>query len=141
MAADRRAARAEILHGVLELLGREIGELQRDGRQRDEAVRMLLAPGRKQLIVQRDDVFRDRVLSRVPPEEVHAERLDIDTALVHRGEPFRAEHDRRRRYPRRIRARQTLRDLREHAVRMHVDDFHALARDTDLLALRLRIDA
>ena len=106
VAADRRAARAEILHGMLELLGREIGELQRNRRQRHEAVGVLLAPSREHLVVQRDDIFRDCAIPRVPPEEVDAERLNVDAALVHRGEPFGTEHDRRRRDARRVRARQ-----------------------------------
>ena len=92
MAADRRAARTEILHGVLELRGREIRKLERDRGQRDEAVGMLLAPGREAVVVDSDDLLRELARLGIPPVEVHAQRLDVDAARVHRGESLGPEH-------------------------------------------------
>ena len=127
----------KILDGVLELLGREIRELQRDGAQADEARRVLLAPGRDALVVRRDDGARVVAVRRVPPIGVDAERLHVDAALVHRREPLGPEHERRRSDARRVDARHALRDLGEHAVRVHVDDRHAPAADRDAFRRRL----
>ena len=54
--ADGGAARAQFLDGVLELLRRQIGKLQRDRGQRNVAVRMRLAPFRQLFIVKLDDL-------------------------------------------------------------------------------------
>src|SRR5436190_24039279 len=51
-AADGRAAESELLDGILELLGRQFGILQRDGRDADEAVRVRGAPLRDFLVLE-----------------------------------------------------------------------------------------
>ena len=43
--ADRRTAMSEFVHRVLQLCGRELRMLQRDGRQRHEPVGMVSHPG------------------------------------------------------------------------------------------------
>ena len=131
----------KILHGMLELLGGEIRELQRDGAQADEARRVLFAPGRDALVVRRDDGTRVLAARGVPPIRVDAERLHVDAALVHRREPLGPEHERRRRDARRVDAGHAPRDLGEHAMRVHVDDGHAPAADRDALRRRLAVGA
>ncbi len=141
VAADRRAAEPKILHGMLELLGGEIRELQRDRAQADEARRVLFAPGREAFVVRRDDGARVLAARRVPPIRIDAERLDVDAALVHRREPLGPEHERRRRDARRVDAGHAPRDLREHAMRVHVDDGHPPAADRDALRRGLAVGA
>ena len=63
-AADRRAAQSQLPDGLVQLLGRKIGMLQRERRHPDEAIRMLRAPLRDLLVLQRDD---DHGPARDPP--------------------------------------------------------------------------
>ena len=112
----------KILDGVLELLGREIGKLQRDRAQADEARRVLFAPGGNAFVVRGDDGARIVAVRRVPPIGVDAERLNVDAALVHGREPLGPEHERRRRDARRVDARHAARYVGKHAMRVHVDD-------------------
>ena len=137
MTADRRAAEPKILDGVLELLGREIGKLQRDRAQAYEPRGVLLAPGRDALVVRGDDGARVGAARRVPPIGVDAERLDVDAAFVHRREALGPEHERRRGDARRVDTRHALRNLREHAVRVHVDDRYSPAADRHAFRRRL----
>ena len=131
----------EILDGVLELLGREIGKLQRDRAQADEPRRVLFAPRGDAFVVRGDDGARIVAVGRVPPIGVDAERLNVDAALVHGREPLGAEHQRRRRDPRRIDARHTARYVGENAMRVHVDDGHAPTTDRDPFWGRLCVGA
>ena len=52
--ADRGAAQAEPLDAVLELLGRQIGMLQRHRRERDEAIGMCRHPLGQSLVLRRE---------------------------------------------------------------------------------------
>ena len=52
VAADGGALEAELLDGIVQLLGRQIGMLQRGRRQPDEAFRIRLAPFRDALVMQ-----------------------------------------------------------------------------------------
>ena len=92
-AADRGAAHAELLHRVIELLGRELGMLQRQRRHPDEAIGMLGAPLRDALVLQRDEVARQRLVGVVAPG-VDVDRLVVDALRVHVDQTLRvAERD------------------------------------------------
>src|ERR1700674_50378 len=101
---------------------------------------MELAPRRKTFVLYLDDLGRKiAVRRRVPLEGVDVERLNVNSALVHFGEAVGAEsaaatagvalerstfHD--------------VGDFRNGGVRVHVDNFDALAADTNFAARRLR---
>ena len=76
-AGDADAAEAEILDRMLDLLGGEIGVLQRRRREGDEAVGMAGAELDQLLVLDPDQLGRGVALGAVP-ERVDAERLDID---------------------------------------------------------------
>ena len=135
MAADRSAAQAEIADRVLELRGGEIGKLQRHGAERDEAVRMLLAPRGQRLVVHAHDLVGELALRVVPPVLIDAERLHVDAALVHRGNALRTERHHAGDFARERRALDEIRHLRDRAMRMEIDDLRALARDADFAPL------
>ena len=90
VSADRGAAQAEPLDAVLELLGGEIGILQRDRRERDEAIGMRRDPLREPLVLRPDDPPRQIAIGGVPPEAVDGQRLHVDALLIHDLQPLRA---------------------------------------------------
>ena len=87
-AADRGAAQSQLADGVVELLGGEIGMLQRDRRHADEPIRMRAAPLGDLLVLQRDEIARERALGRVPPG-VDVDRLVVDPLRVHVDQTLR----------------------------------------------------
>ena len=85
-AADGSADQAELLHAVLELLGGEVGKLQRHRRVADEAARESLAHlATSFCALQVEDAAGEIAVGAVP-ERVDAERLDVDAVLVHVGD-------------------------------------------------------
>ena len=90
-AANRRAAQPQLRDPVFELLGGEIGKLQRHRRQPDESIGMRGAPGRERLVFDPDDLPRELAIRRVP-ERVDAQDLDVDSLLVQRSDPLGTEH-------------------------------------------------
>ena len=85
--ADRHAAQAEPLHAVFELLGREIGMLQRHRREADESIRVGGAERRQLLVLALDQLRGELAVDRVP-ERVDAEDLDVDALRVHGAKPL-----------------------------------------------------
>ena len=61
-ASDRGASQAQFPDRVIELFGRQIRVLQRDGGHADEAVRMCRAVLRDFFILERDHVARQRTV-------------------------------------------------------------------------------
>ena len=110
-AADASAAQAVLLHALHELLGGEVGMLERDGGEGHEAVGVRGA----ELLV---------------PVGVDAERLDVDALRVHRAQARRdvlLQQGVRLQRPPHERVRRGHR-----AVRVDVHGLHALAVDDDL---------
>src|SRR5206468_7978300 len=81
--ADRRAAQTKPLDRIVKLFSRQIRMLQRDGRKRDEAIRMRGHPCREPLVLDLDDAAREIAIGGVPPVAVDAERLHVEPLLVH----------------------------------------------------------
>src|SRR5207237_8360116 len=84
-AADGRAAQPELLDPVFELLGREIGELERNGREAREPIGMRRAPCGQLLVLDGHNLACELAVRRVP-EGVDAEDLHVDPLLVDRLE-------------------------------------------------------
>ena len=82
MAADGDAAHAEVLDGVVNLLHREIGELQSGGGESHETIGMQPDPFGEAVIVDADDFGGEVAIGGVPPECIDIERLNIDAAFV-----------------------------------------------------------
>ena len=57
--------------------------LQRNGRQRDESIRMRGHPLRQPLVLGADDGPRQVTVGGIPPVPVDRQRLDVDALLVH----------------------------------------------------------
>ena len=91
-AADGGAAQPEPLDSVFQLLGRQIGKLQRHRREPDEPIRMRRAPRGELLVLDGHDLARELAFGRVP-ERVDAQDLHVDPLLVDRFEAFGAEHE------------------------------------------------
>ena len=70
--ADRRAAQSQLLDAVLQLLGRQIGMLQGDRRERDKAIRMSGHPLGEPFVLDLHDPAREVAIGRVPPVAVDA---------------------------------------------------------------------
>ena len=92
MAADRGTAQPEPLDAVLELLSRQIRMLQRDRRERDEAIRMSGHPLGQPLVLDLHDPAREVAIGCVPPVAIDTERLNIEPLLVHDLQARWAQH-------------------------------------------------
>ena len=92
VAGDPDASHAQLADGVLELLDREIGMLQRDGRETDEAIRVGRAPLRQLLVLNGDDSPRQLAVRAVPPAALVAQNLDVDAPFIQRAKARRTEH-------------------------------------------------
>ena len=131
-AADQRSAQPQAFDAVLQLPRREIGVLQRHGRERDEPLGRDGAELDQPLILDPDHVGGAVAVGAVP-ERVDAERRDIDPLLVHRPQPLSGgllqqgrETD--------VLAQQRHR-LGNGAVRVHIDHRHPAAVDHHLAPL------
>ena len=82
-AAHADAAEAQLLDRMLDLLGGELGMLQRRRREGDEAVGVGRAELDQRLVLDLDQLGRDVALGAVPVG-IDAERLDVDALRVHR---------------------------------------------------------
>ena len=136
-AAQADAAQSVLLGAFLRLLDREVRMLQRHGRERDEPIRLCRADLCELLVLDLDQLLHDVSVGLVPVR-IDAERLDVDALLVHRAEAIcqrRARHEERLRLQRPSHQRHRVRDC---AVRVHVDGFHALAAHHDFAAPCLR---
>jgi len=110
----------------MELLGRQVGMMQGDRRQRDKSVGVCQHPLREPFVLREHDLGRQRALGRIPPVTVDAERLHVDALLIHDLQAFGAEVAAA---AARLGERRVLDDLihRNDAVRMDVDHFDATA--------------
>ena len=133
-AADADAAEAELLDRVLDLLGGQLGMLQRGGREGDEAVGIGGAELDQRLVLDLDQLGRDVALGAVPVW-VDAERLDVDALRVHRRDARAGVvHQQARRLERMLDQRHR---LGHAAMGVHVDGLDPLAVDHDLAAARM----
>ena len=133
-AADTDAAEAELLDGVLDLLGGELGMLQGRRREGDEAVGIGGTELDQGLVLHLDQLGRDVALGAVPVG-IDAERLDVDALRVHRGDAHAGVvHQQARRLERMLDQRHRLGNA---AMGVHVDGLDALAVDHDLAAARM----
>jgi len=131
-AGDADAAEAHVLDRVLDLLRGKVGELQRGGREGDEAVLVAGAELDQRFVLHLDQLFGGVALGAVP-ERIDAERLDIDARPVHlceAGADIRPQEARR--FERMI---DDLRGVRDDAMSVDIDGLDALAGDHDLPAL------
>src|SRR5262249_52577977 len=94
MARDADAAQAETLDRFLELLRREVGMLQRDGRQPREPIRVRGAPLGKLFVLNRDELPRGVTAQAIPPAALMAEDLHVDAEIVERANSRRTEDQR-----------------------------------------------
>jgi hypothetical protein len=85
VAADGGAAQAVLLDAFFELFSGELGMLQGDRRERDEAVGIRRARFGELLVLDLTDPLRE-IAVRVVPARVDAERFDVDALLVHRAQ-------------------------------------------------------
>ncbi len=76
---------AVFAHCVFELLHGEIGKLQRQRRERREAVRLLRAQRRQPFVLRLDDFFDEFALLAIPPR-VDTEHFHVDALRVHARE-------------------------------------------------------
>ena len=92
-AGDRDAAEAEVFDGVLDLLGGQVGVLQRGRREGDKAVGVAGAEFDELLVLHR---ISSAAASRsAVPVRVDAQRLDIDAGAVHLRQPVPTSDQRR----------------------------------------------
>ena len=82
-AAHADAAEAELLHSVLDLLGGELGMLQRGGREGDETVGIGRAEFDQRLVLHLDQLGRRVALGTIPIG-IDAERFHVDALRIHR---------------------------------------------------------
>ena len=115
-----------------ELLGGQLGKLQRHRCERDEAVRVGRAHLRQLLILQVDQLGRQILVGRIP-ERVDADGLDVDAHLVHLLNPcgsqsgviVTAERDSGAETPLNFRALEQLGRFRHAHMAVNVHGFHA----------------
>ena len=129
--ADGRALESLLLHSVLQLSGGEVGMLQRHGSKAREAVGMRRAPFGHFCVLQRNNFLGQVAVRRIPPEAVDVQQLHVDAARVERVDALRPQHEISAASAAALAleesALQQVRDFRHLAVRVHVDDFRALA--------------
>ena len=110
--------------------------LQRHRRERDEPLGVRRAGFGELFVLDADQLARDVTIGLVPVG-IDAQRLDVDTLLVHRLDPVRGpRHQQRLRLDLAPHQRHRLGD---GAVRVDVDRLDAPAVDDDLAAARLRL--
>jgi hypothetical protein len=124
-AADQGTAHGEPLDRVFELLGGEIGMLQRHRGQPDKAVGICRANLGEPFVLQVHDLPGEVGLGLVPEDRVEAERFHVDALPVHRLDPVLG-HDQR--LQRHLQPHQRHR-LRHLAMGAHVDGPDPLAVD------------
>src|SRR5262245_1318704 len=140
-ATDGGADQSEVLHAVLELLGGEFGELQRNRRVADETAGDRLAHLRDLDALEVIEATGKIAVGAVP-EGVDAERLHVDAVLVHVGDALGLDWEAEVAFE--LLAGGTLErraaDQVEHrghrAVSVHVDGSHAAAADDDFAPRR-----
>jgi hypothetical protein len=138
VAADRGAAQSHLGDRRLELLRRQVRMLDRDGRQRDEAIRVggddLLQP----LVLRLDDARGEVAVGGVPPVAVDREDLHVGPDLVHPLDARRSDDLVAAAARALLLERRALDDLghRHDAMRVDVDDADAASVDRDLAACR-----
>src|SRR5262244_847598 len=130
VAGDARAhggaAQAELLHAFLELLHREVRELERDRGERDEALRVLRAEAGERLVLDLDHLLDDIALGPIP-RRVNAERLHVDALRVHLTDAALTDFaDSGSAMVVDFQPEQGV-GLRNHTVRVHVDHLDASA--------------
>jgi hypothetical protein len=135
-AADADATEAQLLDGILDLLGGKLGMLQGGGREGHETVGVGGAELDQRLVLHLDQLSRDVALGPVPVG-IDAERLDVDALCIH-GRDTRAGvvHQQPGRLKRMLDQRHRLRDA---AMGMDVDCLDPLAIDHDLAATRMGV--
>ena len=135
-AADADAAEAELLHRMLDLLGGQLGMLQRRRGEADEAVGLLGAELDQRLVLEADQLGR-LVLAGAVPVRVDAEAFDVDALRVHRRDSGAGVlHQQARRLERMLDHRHR---LGHAAMGVDVDGLDPLARDHDLAAPRMGV--
>ena len=132
-AADQRAAHAEPLDRILQLLGGEIGIGERDRGEADKAVRRLAADLGDLLVLQFDDLRLEVALGLVPEIRIDAQRLDIDALLVHDLDALGRDDELREAH---LLPRQ-LERIGDVAMRVNIDGRDPLSGDDDLAPARL----
>ena len=81
--ADRGSAKAEPFDPVLELIGCQIGMLQRHRRQRNKAIGVFRHPRSQSFVLRLNDLACKIAVCRVPPKAIDGQRLNIDALLIH----------------------------------------------------------
>ena len=133
-AADADPLEAELLHGVLDLLGRQLGMLQGGRGEGDEAVGVGGAELDQRLVLDPDQFGRDVAFGLVPVG-IDAQRLDVDALGVHRRDPRAGiVHQQARRLQRLLEERHR---LRHAAMGVDVDGPDPPAGDHDLAPARM----
>ena len=142
-AADGGAAQAELSDRLVQLIGREVGMLQRQRRHPDEAIGVLGAPLRDLFVLERDEIARQRAIGRVAPG-VDVDRLVVDALRVHVDQALRiAQHDVAGEVGLGAAAASGVsltrfHHLRHEAVGVNIDRLDAAAADRHLAALARR---
>src|ERR1700738_1450707 len=89
------------------------------------------------LVMHPDDARREVAVRVIPPILIDAERLKVDPALIHGGHALGSQNLVGRELPLDIGALEDVRDFGHDAMRMDVDDLHALAANHHDLASTL----
>ena len=75
---------------MFELLRSQIGKLQRGRGECDKAIGVLLTPGSEAFILHLDDFGGEVAIGGVPPVAIDAERLNVNSTLIHFREAIRS---------------------------------------------------
>jgi hypothetical protein len=134
VAADGGPLEPELLDGIVQLLGRQIGMLQRGRRQPDEAFRIRLAPFRDAFVMHAHDLGREVALGRIPPILVDGDHLHVDAARIHAVEAILPHDLRHGVVALDVGPRQQFARFGNDEMAVDVDHFDVLAGDLDLLA-------
>ena len=138
-ASDRGPTKAQPPDRFIQLIGRQIGVLQRNRRHAHKSVRMRRAPLRDFFVLQLDDVARQAALCRVSPG-VDVDDLIVDALGIHILESLRVtEGYGAGEVVSRCRGQRSVLhevpDLRDETVGVNVDGLHTAAADEHLTAL------
>jgi len=138
-ASDRSAAKTQLPDRFIQLIGRQIWILQRNGSHAHKSVRMRRAPLRNFFILHFDDLARQAALRRVPPG-IDVDDLIVDALGVHILQSLRVTEGNGARevVPRCRRQRGVLDqvpDLRHETVGVNVHGLHSAAAEEHLTAL------
>src|SRR5258706_6617415 len=124
---------------MFELLGGQVGKLQRDRRQTDITIGVGLAPFGKFFVMNFYDLACEFPVRRIKPETIDAQHLNVNSPLVERLQTLRP-HDVRPagsipRSRSQIRILYNIPNFRHDAVSMHIDDLDTLAAPKHFPAL------